>query len=534
MPSRPSTGSLRTLLGLAPTAAASALRAQLRPPLDPRANARLLLELQRWGTTPALGFAAGAVRHPDAPAVIDLDDPLRTVTFGEAERRTRAAAAALAGRHGWGAGVRAGVLGRNSRAYVEALAAGARTGADVVLLNPGHSAQQLAAVAEREGITRFLADPDLADRCPGPVLTLAGGDWEELAGGPGGAFRPPTGPGRHVLLTSGTTGVPRGAARGGAPIEAAVGLLAAFPFRQRDTHVLATPLFHAWGWMHLRMAALLDATIVLMRRPDPLRVLQAAAGTSAGVVITVPVVAQRMVELPAADTADLDLSALRVVAYSGSAMPPDAVRAFTQRYGEVLHNLYGSTEAAFATVATPADLRADPASAGRPLPGVVVRILDDDGAELPVGRTGRIFAGSATSFEGYTDGSDRDRVGGLVWTGDVGYLDDHGRLRVQGRVDDVMVVGGENVHPLEVEEVLREHPDVVDLAVAPRLDAGFGHRPVAHVVLAAEQPPDWDDAFLGWARERLAPAQRPAAVVRHAALPRNAAGKVLRRDLADQ
>ncbi len=527
----PDSDGLVRLLGLGPTAARGALRARLSPPADPRANARLLAALNRWGTTPALGYAGGAARHPDETAVIDLDDALESVTFAEAEHRTRAATTALRER-GYGPGTRVGLLGRNSRAYTEALAAIGRTGADTYYLNTGHSAEQIARIAEREGITAYLADPDLADRCPpSATLTLAGADWEMLAGGPVTAPGKPPATGRHVILTSGTTGVPRGAARTSAPIESVVALLHGFPFQQRDTHLIAAPLFHAWGWMHHRLCALLDTTQILLRRPDPLRVLQVAAARRVPVIITVPVVAQRMAQLPPEQTAGLDLSALRVVAVSGAATPPPLVRRFSDRYGDVLYNLYGSTEAAFATVATPDDLRDDPGSAGRPLPGVTVSILDENDRELPPGRSGRIFVGSRTSFEGYTDGSDRSRVGGLVWTGDLGVIDEHGRLRVMGRVDDVMVIGGENVHPLEVEEVLRHHPAVLDVAVVPRSDPDFGQRAVAHVVLV-ERPTDrFVEEFLAWSAERLAPAQRPADVVVHDSLPRNAAGKVLRRHL---
>lgn len=521
---------LRTL-GLTPSAARGVARARLSPPIDPRANARLLAALARWGTSPALGYAGGAARHPDDAAVIDLDDPLHSVSFTEVERRTRAAAAALLQR-GVGPGSRIGLLGRNSRAYTEALAAISRTGADVCYLNPGHTADQLARIAEREGLTGYLADPELADRCPAEVTrTLAGGDWEALAGGPAAAPRRPPATGRHVILTSGTTGVPRGAARTSAPVDAVVALLAGFPFRQRDTHVIAAPMFHAWGWMHHRLCALLDSTQVLLRRPDPLRVLQAAAEHRASAIVTVPAVAQLMAQLPPGQTADLDLSALRVVGISGAPMAPALVELFAQRFGPVLHNLYGSTEAAFATVATPADLAADPATAGRPLPGVEVAILGEDDAPLPAGQPGRVFVGSATSFQGYTDGSDRDRVRNLLWTGDLGVLDAHGRLRVLGRTDDVMVVGGENVHPLEVEEVLVEHPAVLDVVVVPRPDQRFGQRPVAHLVLATAPDEGFAEDFLAWSAQRLAPAQRPAEVVLHDELPRNAAGKILRRAL---
>ena len=531
----PDPDALAGLAHLGPTAARGVLRSRLTPPWDPRANAKLAKALYRWGTTPALGFAGGAARHPDEIAVIDLDDTIRTVTFEEAEHRTRAATTALFAK-GVGPGSKVGLLGRNSRAYTEAMAAIARTGADTYYLNTGHSADQIAQIADREGLTVYLADLDLADRCPqDKTFTLAGGDWEDFATGPVKSPEKPATTGRHVILTSGTTGVPRGASRTGAPIEAVIALIDGFPFKQRDSHLIAAPLFHAWGWMHHRLCALLDSTQILLRRPDPLRVLQAAAELEVSVIITVPVVAQRMATLPQDQTAGLDLSALRVVGYSGAPMPPPLVTRFSDRYGDVLYNLYGSTEAAFATVATPTDLRADPATAGRPLPGVRVRILDDDNQELSAGQEGRIFVGSTTSFEGYTDGSDRDRVRGLVWTGDIGLLDREGRLKVLGRVDDVMIVGGENVHPAEVEEVLRKHPDVADVAVVPRPDPDFGQRTVAHVVLGDIGPSEdeWVEEFKSWCAERLAPSQRPVAVVIHDALPRNATGKIVRRELVE-
>jgi len=218
--------------------------------------------------------------------------------------------------------------------------------------------------------------------------------------------------------------------------------------------------------------------------------------------------------------------------------------AFTAAFGDVLHNLYGSTEAAFATCARPADLRADPSTAGRPLSGVRVEVLDDAGRRCPAGVEGMVWVGSRTSFGGYTDGSDRARRRGMVTTGDVGAWDDAGRLRVNGRADDVIISGGENVHPEEAERVLRRHPDVADVVVVGAPDPVFGQVIVAHVVRRAQLPaghppdavvpaPDWDQDFLAWAAERLAPHQRPRRVVLHVELPRNEMGKVLRRLLAD-
>ncbi len=538
---------------LAGVAVRGGVRARLFPPVDAARTAQLVRALVQWGTTPALGWSTGAARHPDSPAVIDADDDvLPVVTFREAERRTAAIATGLVDA-GIVAGTSVGLLGRTSRGYAEAIAATSRTGADVVYLNTGFTRDQIDEIATREGIQWVFCDDDLADRVPDrlPLLSLdGGGDRATLAlaqlasSRPG---RPPhlERPSRHVILTSGTTGTPRGVARDNAPIEGAIALLDALPLRQRATHVVAAPLFHAWGWLNHRMCPLYDTTEVLVRRPDGERVLRLAAEHRAEVVVATPVVLHRMLEVPAAVRETLDLSALRVVAVSGALIPPDQVVAFTALYGHVLYNLYGSTEAAFATIARPADLRADPGTAGRPLPGVRVEVLDEAGRRCATGAEGMVWVGSRTSFGGYTDGTDRARQRGLVWTGDAGAWDGAGRLTVLGRTDDVIISGGENVHPEEVERVLREHPEVADVAVVGAPDPAFGQTIVAHVVrrattvVPAGRPrghagpePEWAASFLAWAAERLAPYQRPRRVVLQTELPRNETGKLLRRVLA--
>jgi fatty-acyl-CoA synthase len=218
-----------------------------------------------------------------------------------------------------------------------------------------------------------------------------------------------------------------------------------------------------------------------------------------------------------------------VVAVSGSAIPASVAERFMDEYGDVVFNLYGSTELGYVTVAGPHDLRAVPGTAGRALPGVTLRILADDGAELPAGRTGRIFAGSALTFEGYSGGQDKERIGGLVATGDLGHLDDDGRLHIDGRGDDMIVSGGENVYPREVEEALLQHPAVADAAVVGVPDERFGQALEAHVVLrdGGASP----DELRGWLKGRLAGFKVPREVVPHDELPRNETGKVVSREL---
>jgi fatty-acyl-CoA synthase len=239
---------------------------------------------------------------------------------------------------------------------------------------------------------------------------------------------------------------------------------------------------------------------------------------------------QRILELSDDARTRPDTSSLRIVALSGSALPPTLATRFMDEFGDVLYSLYGSTEVAYVSVAGPADLRAAPSSAGRVVRGVQVRLLDEDGNDVPVGATGRIFAGSAMTFEGYTSGEDKDRVGGLTATGDVGRFDDDGRLYVEGRDDDMIVSGGENVFPAEVEDCLIQHPDVTDAAVVGADDERFGQALVAHVVLRSGARTSSDE-LRAHVKQRLANYKVPREIVLRDALPRNETGKVLKRQL---
>lgn len=512
-------------------------RSGLLHPQAPTVALRLAGDLRRWGTSPALGFAPGVSRHPDATAVIDADDAARQfVSFAEMDHRCNVLATSLLDR-GVGPGIAVGLLGRNSRSFIETIVAVSRTGADLVYLNTGSTAEQIEHVAAGERIGLIVRDREFAGLVPAGLSTLA---TDDPAGIPLLASLPtrerlsaPRKPGQHIILTSGTTGRPRGAARSETPVDAIAAVLDAFPIRVRGTTVFAAPLFHAWGWLHFRLATMLDSTQVVVRRPDPVRLLELLAEHQADTLIAVPVILRRLLDVPPSVRNGLDLSHLRCVAVSGSHVPEDVTTRFMDAYGDVLFNLYGTTEAAYATCAKPADLRADPATAGHPLPGVRVEIFDQRGRAVATGVDGRVHVGSRTSFSGYTDGSDRERIHGLVFTGDLGRLDAEGRLTIVGRADDVVVTGGENVHPAEVEEILRKHPSVADIAVTGSPDPVYGSILVAHVVLVPGAPQD-GAALIEWSRTRLGPHHRPRRVVFHDDLPRNATGKVVRRALAGE
>jgi fatty-acyl-CoA synthase len=199
-------------------------------------------------------------------------------------------------------------------------------------------------------------------------------------------------------------------------------------------------------------------------------------------------------------------------------------------FGDILYNLYGSTEVAYAAIATPSDLRAAPGCVGRPPYGTEVRLVDADGRPVAVGQTGRIFVGNSIQFAGYTGGGDKERLDGLMSTGDVGHLDEHGRLFVSGRDDDMIISGGENVYPAEIEDLLTAHPAISEAAVIGVDDPDFGQRLRGYLVPAAGQQPD-SEQIRQYVRDNLARFKVPRDIVFLDSLPRNPAGKVVKRDL---
>jgi acyl-CoA synthetase (AMP-forming)/AMP-acid ligase II len=500
-------------------------RAGLLRPTRPDQLLGMALAVARWGLTPATGYAAGAARFPNRVALIDDDGPL---TYRELHARTDRIAGELRAR-GVLPGTAVGLLARNGRGFVESLVAITKCGADVLLLNTGSASAQVAGVLDREHAVAIVHDKDLEPLCAEALTGRATVTTEELdALALTGTRKAPP---KHdhqprlVILTSGTTGAPRGAARSSASVDDVVTMLSCFPLRAGETTFVASPLFHAWGLAHLTLGMLLGSTVVVQRKFSPTGVLQAIQEHEATGLVVVPVMLDMLLS---AGTDAHDTSSLKVIASSGSALPGVLATRVLEAFGPVLYNLYGSTEAAYAAVASPEDLAADPQTAGRPPYGVQLRIVDEAGAEVPRGTAGRIYVGSGLSFAGYTDGSDKARLDGLVATGDLGVIDASGRLTVLGRDDDMVVIGGENVYPNQVEDVLLQHPDVVDVAVTSAPDPAFGVKLIAHVV--ADPEPSAEE-LQELVRAELARFAVPREVRFLDALPRNATGKVLKREL---
>jgi fatty-acyl-CoA synthase len=518
--------------------AGAGVLAPVRPDRLPRLVAAL-----RLGVSPATASALAAARHPDRPAIIDERG---VESAAELDRRVNAIAAALRRDFGLEPPRSLAIMCRNHRGFVEALLAGARLGVDLLLLNTEFPGPQLAQALARHPIAigavvldaEFIARFDDAgctvprivawhdDACTGPTLdTLAATD-----------AAPPKKPSRRsqvVILTSGTTGTPKGAPRSPS-LRALIGplttLLDKIRLRAGQPLLVAPPLFHGFGLAYLALGLFLGCPLVLRRKFDPEDVLAAIAQHRVPTLVAVPVMLRRILELPARTRARHDTQSLRAVLSAGAPLDGKLATDFMDAFGDVVYNLYGSTETGFGAIATPIDLRAAPGTVGRPPLGTTLKVLTATRAGARVGETGRVFIGGPLVFNGYSGGGSKEMAAGLMSTGDLGHMDAAGRLFIDGREDDMIVSGGENVFPREVEELLARHQAVADVAVLGVADDEFGQRLRAFVVPRPDTHPSADE-LKAWVKANVARYKVPREFVFVAELPRNATGKLLRGQL---
>ena len=522
-------------------------RARLIAPLRPDRYLRMGLAVRRAGVNATIGFATAAQRCPDAPGVID---ELGTLTWRELDDRCDALGVALQKDAEDSGPSTIAVMCRNHRGFIEALVAANRIGADVLLLNTSFAGPAMKEVIEREGadvviydqefapsVDRALTDRPQARRILAWVDEPANAVTVEslITAHRGQRPQPATRKSDVILLTSGTTGSPKGAKRsagsGGAGDLKAV--LDRTPWRAEEPLVIAAPMFHAWGFSQLLFAALLACPIVTRRKFDPAATLALVDKYQATGLAGVPVMCDRIMDLPEEIRNRYSGKSLRFATASGSRMRPDVVTAFMDQFGDVIYNNYNATEAGMIATATPEDLRAAPDTAGRPADGTELRILDAEHRELPPGEVGQIFVRSGTLFDGYTEGSagtDKAFHDGFMASGDLGYLDDAGRLFVVGRDDEMIVSGGENVYPIEVEKTLTVHPEVAEATVLGVDDAEYGQRLAAFVVLTDGSSVNPDD-LKQHVRDNLANYKVPREITILPELPRGSTGKILRNEL---
>ena len=517
---------------------------RLEPPLNYAAMANDIYKWGEFGMLPSLN----ARRHPDRAACIDEEGEL---SYRELNEAAHAVANGLIEK-----GVKGGdgvaILARNHRWFLIANFGAARVGARIILLNSEFSGPQIKEVAEREGAKLIIYDDEYtkavskAEPPLGKVRALGvNPDADEPSGSTDETLAelikrssrtPAPKTSRHasiIILTSGTTGTPKGANRSTPPTLAPVGgILSHVPFKANEVTSLPAPMFHALGYLHGTIAMFLGSTLLLRRKFKPPLVLEDIEKHKATAIVVVPVMLSRILDAMEKMEDKPDLSSLRIVFVSGSQLGAELASRALKDIGPVVYNMYGSTEIAFATVAGPKDLERNAATVGPVVKGVKVRILDDNGNELPQGEVGRIFVGNAFPFEGYTGGGGKQIIDGLLSSGDVGYFDEHGLLYVSGRDDEMIVSGGENVFPAEVEDLISGHPEVVEATAIGVEDKEWGHRLRAFVVKKQDASLD-EDTVKHYVRDHLARYKVPREVIFLEELPRNPTGKILKRELRE-
>lgn len=508
---------------------------------------------------PALVYRVHARGHGDKVAVIERD---RAVTFAELDARIDRVAAGLA-RRGVGRRARMILMTRNRLEFLEVSAACARSGAGAVSVGWRSTAQELAYVATHSGARALLVERDLLpvvaaarEELPAALLEnlfvvgegtsvpegLAVRPYEELL-----AHAPAARSDREasvdedaalVVYTSGTTGKPKGAVRKfpKSAIQGALRFLAETPLRVDDVHLVACPLYHSTAFGFATLSQVLSATIVIQDHFEPEAFLRLVERHRATTTALVPTMLQRILDLPPEIRRRYDTRTLRAVFSGGAPLPVPVANAFMDVFGDILWNFYGATETGLVTLASPGDLRAAPGTIGRLVPGNHVRLLDEARREVRAGEVGELFVKNDLLIAGYHGDESATRESmhdGYFSVGDLARRDRAGRFFLEGRKRDMVISGGVNVYPAEVEAVLEAHPDVVEAAVVGVPDREWGERVRAFVVARAGAELD-EGAVRAFARERLSGAKVPRDVVFLERLPRNPTGKVLKRELRER
>ncbi|MBJ8339045.1 AMP-binding protein [Antrihabitans sp. YC3-6] len=519
-----------TLVDTARTGIGALTRSRLVAPIAPQRIYGMARAVHRGGANPATLLSVAAARWPNRAAVIDDDG---AITYRELSIRTAELAAALSTRNNIGTGAAVGILCRNGRGFVGATFAAAATGADVVLLNTDFDSRALAGAIAAHKIRVVLCDSEFMELVTSADTSVVALDPAVQSTVDSRIRVTPAAAGRIVLLTSGTTGVPKGVPRTpaiGPVLGVGATILDRTGLRVGTRILLAVPMFHAFGFGILTLATALGGTMITRRRFDAEAALAQASLHRADAIAGVPIMFARIVDLPDAVIARNPLRRLRVAISGGAPLSPALAERFMETFGDILYNGYGSSEVGIGTFATPDDLRQAPGTVGRPVVGSPIRILDDAGSPVTPGVVGRIFVGGDLAFDGYTDGATKAVVDRLTSTGDMGYVDEYGRLFIEGRDDDMIVSGGENVYPRAVSNALDRHPDVADNAVTGVPDDAFGHRLAAYVV---RRPGSTLDAQIlrEYLKTNASRFEQPRDIHIVSEIPRNPAGKVLKREL---
>jgi len=503
-----------------------------------------------------LGFWTIAAADPDRLAVVDADEA--STSFGElaaASNRTANALRAL----GLQRGDAVAMVMPNDRAFLDLYLATLQTGLYLTCINFHLTGPEIAYIANDCEAKVLVVHDRFAAAGRVAADELAFPAERRLAVGAIDGFRrledlvaaqPDTPPddrsaGQTMLYTSGTTGRPKGVRRPlpeSSPDEAAavgsmLGML--FDVEPGDgVHLVAGPLYHAAPLAFGTGALHLGHAVVLMDRWTPERTLELIDRYRVTVSHMVPTMFHRLLKVPDDVKASHDTSSLRSVIHAAAPCPVEVKRRMIEWWGPVIYEYYAATEGG-GTYVRPEQWLEHPGTVGQPFPGAQVKIFDDDGNELPAGEPGTVYMGSPLgSFEYYKDDEKTRsaRRGGLFTVGDIGYLDDDGWLFLCDRKADMIIAGGVNIYPAEIEATLLEHPKVGDAAVfgVPDEDMGEAVKAVVQPAAGVTGGADLEAELIAFCRERLAPFKCPRTVDFRDELPRYPTGKLFKRLLRDE
>lgn len=485
--------------------------------------------------------------RPHARALIVGDE---TITYGELDERSNRVAQAFASA-GVGVGDRVAFVERNGAEFFDVAFALAKLGAVGVPVNWRLAAPEMRHVIADSGASVVVVGQEfvghleaIESELDATVVVVGNHDrWPTferwVTGQPAVDPGVVTGPDDLVMLmyTSGTTGLPKGVMLGNANYVCKTGGVAGpWKFDADSVSLAVMPLFHmaGFGWA---LAGLWEgATTVVLRDVDPQAILDAVDRHAITNMLLVPAVIQFLLDTPGLD--DVDFSGLRVIVYGASPISDDVLVRGMRRFGRIFAQVYGMTETSGSITQldgadhVPHLLR----SCGKPYPWVRIRIVDTSGADAAPGAVGEVWTRSDQNMLGYWNNPDATAAtltpDGWLRTGDAGYLDAEGYLYLHDRLKDMIVSGGENVYPAEVENVLMTHPDIADVAVIGVPDSRWGEA-VKAVVVAARGTAPTETELISFARTRLAGFKLPKSVDFVDALPRNPSGKILKRALRE-
>jgi len=525
-------------------------------PIRPSSLAQFVKGARQTKPGPHLAVMYHAAVHPDKEAIIEYgENGVRRMSWGELDATINRLAHALVAR-GVRGGSRVALMLPNGSEYLIAQQALARIGGTAVQIGYRLKAGEISYILENSEPTativyhEYVATMNDARKQAhkGGSMLVVGGDaegpdveeWDRAlaAASPEMPPRVRGGDGGGVIVyTSGTTGKPKGANRAWRKtgLESVADMILQVGMRADDRHLVVCPLYHSAAPAFVAIMLSLGATIVLQNHFEPEAALDIIQKERVTCSLMVPTMLIRMTNLPPETLAKYDTKSLRWVMSAAAPLTTDAARRFMERFGPVLWNFYGATETGLVTLAGPHDHVSRPGTIGKKLRGNDIRLLDDNGKDVRVGDVGELYARNPTLISGYHGNEDATRSSqrdGFFSVGDVGRVDAEGYYYLESRKTDMVISGGVNIYPREIEDHLSTHPAILEAAVIGVPDPEWGETLRAFIVLrGGEQLTETD--VINYCREHLADFKRPRKVTFLPELPRNPTGKVLKRELRD-